>query len=1222
MGRIKWNLDLLEEVKKQHDEAMTATEQVINNGKSDLSSLTEDVWEGEDGDMARDQLHDLLNKEMVETWKELDACNEAIQKAQKTAYESKNFCNRFPQIFRSGSMPSESDQGACSGDLLCDNDSCSSLKDSMSEAGQRALNVKSKVESAESVLAELETDVAKFDYSSYTEPIKTQTQNVADRTGVYNSSVSRYEQKTQEMDNTFSNELIAATPVAVPEPFDPSCLELGDDVHMKDGDIINFLEEYNAVELGGKLSDAQLENILERLFDKKDIDVSRLSEEDFGIAFINLPEEQKKAVLLEMGYSNDQIESILESCKGQKGPAAGSAFARTLVDRIAGKNKNRYHGGDDKTVLKKALGLSGLRRPGDGIAKTHAETYAGDEKLFGKASEETKKEHKEKQKEKQKKEANNDTSTITYSGEADSNGTYDEYMTEDEEVNAEIKRLLDKYEENGCFDDENLSWDQMDDVTKKALSRIAEVDIYKIEYSLSNLECAESLKRVDNILLYLCNDRVLPEGTVFNSNYLDEMYGYMSNDIVKQYLEELKALKQEDYSYTVGGVWPNVHIGPDGVVFELIDNISMDITEILCHKSDWRIKEEVIAANLDGYLELLCDDDNSNDESAIKGIDLWMKNFIIEKEEDGKRYVAYDEKLIKDVLAYKYDGLAHQLLSSLDKQIEMRRESGEPDPTVIAELTSSLATIENTYLKAEKYGAGVKLSIISDYSDEINEVVAYAVTKTSTKNFFMNGDEYDWDAIKEWCQLELPLAQEVEYDFLVDCLVKMSDTNMDNFLDNAQIIKSFGKAYEYDYSDQVMILMAKYEKKAKDLVVAIDSDENTRNYTRAICCSQAVATVKRSQCIGYSSLTFDEEEGSYIVNLDRYNGVYITQEDYIKVYPAYAAKNMSQKINDGILNLIEPSKMGCAASILDGLLQCATIGAMPFSYLGCAVAEYLASTIAGGIAAACGVAGSYLEDYRAFSSAEGGLDLQSMVLSYGVHGYLVEQSINGALEYNVVIDSFDESMIHAATIYYNECMAGQSNNSGAKPITTQQLKDSFLMQNETTINYSKFFENGGEDRIDDISYTIGLIAGYLNDGDYFYRSNDITSMQASEAAEVYIRMREYVEQYPQNYRGVENLEQLTDIELKKVYQILLIAGYMYEGEDSSDITPEQANEEGEDSNDITPEQVNEAEEVYARMKTYIEQHPEKYGDVKNLEQLSDAELQTLYQLEEGIIDEE
>ncbi len=314
MSRIKWNLDLLEEVKQQHDEAMAATEQVINSGKADLSSMTEEVWEGEDADMARDQLHDLLSKEMAETWKELDICNEAIQKAQKTAYESKNFCNRFPQIFRSGSMPSESDQGVCNGDLLCDDDSCSSLIDSMLEAGQRALNVKSKVESAESILAELETDVARFDYSSYTDPIKTQTQNVADRTGVYNSAVSRYEQKTQDMDNTFSNELIGATPVMVPEPFDPSCLELGDQIHMKDGDVINFLEDYQGVEIGGKFTEAQLDNILKMLFGKRAIDVASLSEKDFDIALINLPEDKRKAVLMEMGLSAAQIGIILERC--------------------------------------------------------------------------------------------------------------------------------------------------------------------------------------------------------------------------------------------------------------------------------------------------------------------------------------------------------------------------------------------------------------------------------------------------------------------------------------------------------------------------------------------------------------------------------------------------------------------------------------------------------------------------------------------------------------------------------------------------------------------------------------------------------------------------------------------------------------------------------------------------------------------------------------------
>ena len=311
MGRIKWNLDLLEEVKKQHDEAMTATEQVINNGKADLSTMTEEVWEGEDADMARDQLHDLLSKEMAETWKELDICNEAIQKAQKTAYESKNFCNRFPQIFRSGSMPSESDQGVCNGDLLCDDDSCSSLIDSMLEAGQRALNVKSKVEIAESILAELETDVARFDYSSYTDPIKTQTQNVADRTGVYNSAVSRYEQKTLDMDNTFSNELIGATPVMVPEPFDPSCLELGDQIHMKDGDVINFLEEQKGVEIGDKFSEAQMNNIFKMLFGKKDIDTSSLSKKDCEVSFLKLTEEQQENMLQECGFTTAQIGTFL-----------------------------------------------------------------------------------------------------------------------------------------------------------------------------------------------------------------------------------------------------------------------------------------------------------------------------------------------------------------------------------------------------------------------------------------------------------------------------------------------------------------------------------------------------------------------------------------------------------------------------------------------------------------------------------------------------------------------------------------------------------------------------------------------------------------------------------------------------------------------------------------------------------------------------------------------
>ena len=448
MGRIKWNLDMLEEVRMQHEEAMTATEQVINKGRSDLSSMTEEVWEGEDGDMARDQLHDLLNKEMVETWKQLDACNEAIQKAQKTAYESKNFCNRFPQIFSNGSMPSDSDQGACSGDLLCDNGNCSSLKDSMSEAGKNAVNVKSKVESAESILSELETDEAKFDYSSYTHPIKEQTQKVAERTGVYNTAVSRYEQKTQEMDDTFSNELIAATPTVIPEPFDPSCLDIGDQIHMKDGDIINFLEEYNAVEMGSKLSDAQLENILAMLFDKKDIDVSSLSEKDFGMAFITLPEEQKKAVLMEMGYSREQVDSILESFKGKNAPAAGAAFARNLFDRIAGKNGDKNYNGTDKTGAAKALGLAGLRRPGEkgyGIAKTSADAYdaAGGSKT--KTGGNTGNNTNNSGSSSTGNNTNNSGSSSTGNNTSPAPDPYAEYKTGDPDVDDEIDRLFEEY---------------------------------------------------------------------------------------------------------------------------------------------------------------------------------------------------------------------------------------------------------------------------------------------------------------------------------------------------------------------------------------------------------------------------------------------------------------------------------------------------------------------------------------------------------------------------------------------------------------------------------------------------------------------------------------------------------------------------------------------------------------------------------------------------------
>ena len=57
------------------------------------------------------------------------------------------------------------------------------------------------------LLAELETPEAKFDYSSYTETIKTQTQNVIDRVAIFNNAVTKYEQKVEELDQTLAGEL-------------------------------------------------------------------------------------------------------------------------------------------------------------------------------------------------------------------------------------------------------------------------------------------------------------------------------------------------------------------------------------------------------------------------------------------------------------------------------------------------------------------------------------------------------------------------------------------------------------------------------------------------------------------------------------------------------------------------------------------------------------------------------------------------------------------------------------------------------------------------------------------------------------------------------------------------------------------------------------------------------------------------------------------------------
>lgn len=204
MSRIKWNLEILEQLKQKNKMEMDETESIIYKGREILSSMTEEVWEGEDGDIARDQLYDIFNKEMIETWRQLDDCKTSIRKAQDTAFEAKNFCNELYQIFQNGTIPADSDSSPCGGDVLCDLENGEILKTHMENAGKSAESLKSNIEMAESILAELETDEAKYDYTSYTEPIKRQAQDVIDREKLFRVAVTRYDKKVEDMDRAFS----------------------------------------------------------------------------------------------------------------------------------------------------------------------------------------------------------------------------------------------------------------------------------------------------------------------------------------------------------------------------------------------------------------------------------------------------------------------------------------------------------------------------------------------------------------------------------------------------------------------------------------------------------------------------------------------------------------------------------------------------------------------------------------------------------------------------------------------------------------------------------------------------------------------------------------------------------------------------------------------------------------------------------------------------------
>uniref|UniRef100_UPI0005591B6F hypothetical protein n=2 Tax=Butyrivibrio fibrisolvens TaxID=831 RepID=UPI0005591B6F len=148
-------------------------------------------------------------------------------------------------------------------------------------------------------------------------------------------------------------------------------------IHFGDSKITGSLEEYITAKIDGELDEAQIKDILSMLFDKEHVDISEYSEEDFGMAFIKLSEEKKRAMLMEMGYSKEQIDSILDSCKGNKAVTVGNSIGRTLIEKIADKDGNK-HGRLGNTGKASTLGLAGIKRPGQfntDFAKTDADAY-------------------------------------------------------------------------------------------------------------------------------------------------------------------------------------------------------------------------------------------------------------------------------------------------------------------------------------------------------------------------------------------------------------------------------------------------------------------------------------------------------------------------------------------------------------------------------------------------------------------------------------------------------------------------------------------------------------------------------------------------------------------------------------------------------------------------------------------------------------------------------
>ena len=254
------------------------------------------------------------------------------------------------------------------------------------------------------------------------------------------------------------------------------------------------------------------------------------------------------------------------------------------------------------------------------------------------------------------------------------------------------------------------------------------------------------------------------------------------------------------------------------------------------------------AEYLDSQMKLLCDDDNSNDAAAITNINATVQGFLYMEVTDGKKYVAYDQKKIEGTLKYlEKGGLAYQLLSSVNEQINTNKKKGIAVPDAITKLGIG-GRFENTKLEIRKDGAGVRLEVTSNndllpLNELDHKYVAYAATEESAKNYFMNGSSYDWDAIsdwyriddiKEWNEHKNDYIKSVEFNFLAFHMKDMSDSDIEKLI-MASEYSINGDHVAYDVSPKLKILANEHMIVMDALSMAgLDGKDFNDKYTRAV----------------------------------------------------------------------------------------------------------------------------------------------------------------------------------------------------------------------------------------------------------------------------------------------------------------------------------------------------------------------------------------------------